>query len=358
LSLYAYYYRNQPDFLRSNLTLRVAVSPTYLDSELGIRNILGQNTDLGIGVAGGGFADNYYEIRGGKYLPQESFDGYGAQTSLSLYHLFNPQQQIPLNGVLRGTAHFATFDQGSDTAPNFEVPPDFTTFSVRTGLRWGGREPTLFPALAMELSVWYQADFRTRTDVYGFGDREIEPNSQLYWVEAYLAYTLPQWKHHFAVNITAGGTTDADRFSAYRPGGFLPMVAEFPLSIPGYYYQEFSARNFVLFSGSYAVPLDKRQRWNITANAATAWMQYLPGFEQPGHWASGVGGGVFYTTRAWRIMAGYGYGIDATRSHGTGANSVGLLIQIDLAPMKEAFFRPEPPSRSGGFQRFLGLFGD
>jgi len=358
LSIYAYYYRNQPDFLRSNLTLRLAISPTYADSELGIRNVLGQNTDLGIGLGGGGYADNYYEINNGKFLPEESFDGYGAQASLSIYHLFNPQQQIPLNAVLRGTAHFATYEPGSDTAPNFQVPADFTTLSVRTGLRWGGREPTLFPALAMELSIWYQTDYRTHPNTYGYDDRQVVPHSQLYWAEAYLAYTLPELQHHFSINVTAGGSAGADRFSAYRLGGFLPMVSEFPLSLPGYYYQEFSAKNFVLFSGSYAVPLDKRQRWNITVNAGTAAIDYLPGLEQPGHWRSGVGGGVFYTTRTWRVMVGYGYGIDAIRSHGQGANSIGLLIQFDLEPAKEAFFKPEPPGRWGGFQRFLGIFGD
>ncbi len=73
LSAYAFYYRNQPDFLRTNLTLRLAVAPTYLDSELGIRHALGENTDLGIGVAGGGFADSYLEIRPGNVFPQRVF---------------------------------------------------------------------------------------------------------------------------------------------------------------------------------------------------------------------------------------------------------------------------------------------
>ena len=42
---YAYYYWNQPEFVRSNLTLRLAVAPVYLDSELGIKGALGENTD-------------------------------------------------------------------------------------------------------------------------------------------------------------------------------------------------------------------------------------------------------------------------------------------------------------------------
>src|SRR5204863_4564535 len=90
-SIYAFYYYNKPSFLQqTNLTLRVALAPTYMDSELGISRALGQYTDLGIGVAGGGFADNYREIRQGRYLREESFLGYVAELSLSLYHLFNP----------------------------------------------------------------------------------------------------------------------------------------------------------------------------------------------------------------------------------------------------------------------------
>lgn len=357
MSAYAYYYRNQPDFLRTNLTLRLAVSPTYLDSELGLKGWPSPRTDLGFGLAGGGFADNYYEIRDGKYLPQESFDGYGGQASISLYHLFNPAQQIPLYAVARGTARFVTYDPGADTASRFKVPDDMGILSERVGLRWGGREPTLFPALAMELSIWQETEFRTRADLYGFDDRKIESRTFLFWAEAYLAYTLPDWKHNFSINLTAGTSIDADRLSAYRLGGFLPMVAEFPLSLPGYYYQELSAQQFFLASGTYAIPLDRRQRWNIAVNAATALIDYLPGLEQPGHWRSGVAGGLFYTTPTWRVMVGYGYGIDAIRTHGLGANTIGLLLQLDLSPAKEAFFKPLPPGMWRGFQRVFGVLG-
>jgi hypothetical protein len=357
LSAYAYYYYNRPEFLLTNLTLRLAIAPTYLDSELGIAHVLDQNTDLGVGLAGGGFGDNFYEVRQGKFLAGESFDGFGGQGSLSLYHLFNPGQRIPLNGVLRGTFHFSSYAANSDTAKNFKVPDDMGIFSVRTGLRFGGREPTLFPALAMELSIWYEGQFRTDSDTYGFGDRSVEPHSHLFWVEAFLAYTLPKWKHHFSINITAGTSIQADRFSTFRLGGFLPMVSEFPLSLPGYYYQEVSAKNFALLAGNYIVPLDKDQRWNLTATAAIATVQYLHGFEQPGHRNSGVGAGLFYTSASWRVMVGYGYGIDALRSDGRGAHSIGFLVQLDLSPAKEAFFQPQPPGRWQGLQRILGVFG-
>ena len=99
---YAFYYRNQPNFLRTNITWRIALAPVYLDTEVGIHNALGENTDLGIGLAGGGFADSYSEFQQGEFLPAESFRGHSAEGSLSLYHLFNPAQEIPLNLVVRG----------------------------------------------------------------------------------------------------------------------------------------------------------------------------------------------------------------------------------------------------------------
>lgn len=357
LSAYAFYYRNQPDFMQTNLTLRLAVAPTYLDSELGISHALGENTDIGVGIAGGGFADSYNEIRQGKFLPEESFDAYSAQGSLSIYHLFNPGQLIPLNGVLRGIVHYDSYDTGPETDPNFKLPADMATFSVRTGVRWGGREPTLYPALAMELSAWYEGDFRSRADTYGYNDRSVSPQSHLFWGEAYLAYSMTNLHQRFSINITAGSSVDADRFSAYRLGGFLPLVGEFPLSLPGYYYQEITAKEFALFGGNYIFALDKEERWNLTVTAATAFVDYLPGLAQPGSWNSGVGGGVFYTSRTWRVMLSYGYGIDAIRSGERGAHSIGFLVQFDLSPAKEAYFKPEQPGHWQGLQRILGVFG-
>ena len=135
------------------------------------------------------------------------------------------------------------------------------------------------------------------------------------------------------------------------------MIAEFPLSLPGYYYQELSAREFILATGTYAIPLDRRQRWNLAMNAAIAGIDYLDGLEQPGRWRSGLGTGLFYTTPTWRVMVGYGYGIDAIRSSGHGAHSIGFLLQFDLAPAREAFFKPEPPGRWRGLQRVFGVLG-
>ena len=356
LAAYAFYYHNQPDFLSTNLTLRLAVAPVYLDSELGFTGAFGPNTDLGIGLAGGGFGDSYNEVHGGQYLPGESFDGDGGEISASVYHLFNPGDEIPLNFVLRGTAHYSLYSRNDNTAPAFQLPNDHGDFNVRTGLRWGGVEPTLFPPLAMELSVWYEGHLRSNPGAYGFGgDRELNEQSHLLWAEAALAYTLPKSQQSFYVRLTAGTSVDADRFSAYRLGGFLPLIAEYPLSLPGYYYQEISARQFVLLNANYLLPLDEKKRWNIDVNAASAFVDYLPGESQPGNWLNGVGGGILYHSRSdrWKIMLDYGYGIDAIRSHGRGANSIGLLLQIDLGKKHSQNFNPTQPLQWRGWQQIF-----
>ncbi len=365
LAAYAFYYLNKPNFEYTNLTLRLAVAPTYIDSEVGFNHLLGDQTDLGVGVAGGGFADSYYEINNGVYHPNQSFDGHGGETSVSIYHLFNPDRQIPLNGVIRGAVHYSTYSPTDDTAKNFAVPSDGTTLSVRTGLRFGGKEPLLFPQLAMELSIWYQGFFRMNPNTYGFqtpetphGNLEIVPASHLFWATALLAYTMTNSGQSFYANLTAGTSVDPDRLSAYRLGALLPLVSEFPLSLPGYYYQEISARQFVLLGGNYIVPIDKKKHWNFTVNAATAGVDYLQGFKQPGDWLSGVGGGVLYESSSLKIMAGYAYGIDAIRTDGRGAHSIGILMQFDLGHAKQSILYPGEFNRWRGWGQVInGVFG-
>jgi hypothetical protein len=356
LAGYAFYYHNQPDFLRTNLTLRLAVAPVYVDSNLGFVNGLGPNTDFALGLAGGGFSDSYNEIRGGTYYQSESFEGNGAEISASVYHRFNPTEEIPLNYILRGTAHYSDYNRDNDTAPDFQLPNNHADFSVRTGLRWGGVEPTLFPPLAMELSVWYEGHLRTDPGSYGINNAdELESQSHLFWSEAALAYTLPKSQQSFYVRLTAGTSVDADRFSAYRLGGFLPLVSEFPLSLPGYYFQEISAQQFVLLNANYLVPLDPGKLFDLDLNASTAVVDYLPGESQPGNSLSGVGGGILYHTPSNRLklMLNYAYGIDAIRSNGRGASSIGVLMQIDLGRMSSEKFSQPQPLPLHGWQRFF-----
>jgi hypothetical protein len=357
ISAYAFYYRNQPEFVRTNWTLRLAVSPTYVDSELGIHQALSDNTDVGLGLAGGGFADSYAEIRSGAFIPRESFVGHSAEVSSSIYHLFNPAQRIPLHGILRGSAHFSAYAEDDDTDDEFDLPDNRGTFMLRTGLRLGGREPVLFPSLAMELSVWYEGQFRTGTGEYGYDDRSVRQFSHQIWAEAALVYTLPELGHSFDISLSAGTSVQADRFSAYRLGALLPLVSEFPLSLPGYYYQELSADSFVLISGDYLLPLDSKHNWNLNFTAATAVVDYLDDFDQPGNSHTGVGGGVLYRNRSVTVMVGYAYGVNAIRSDGRGAHSIGILMQVDWGNAKNEIFSPATPNLWRGLQRVFGVFG-
>jgi len=306
---------------------------------------------------GGGYADSYREIDQGTYEPSQSFLGFGGGMSLSVYHLFNPEGKIPLYGIVRGIAYYSTYAKDDNTASTFELPPDHTTLSVRTGLRWGGREPTIYPSLAMELSIWYQGQYRTHYGTYGFDDRTLERWSHTFWGEAMLAYTMPELKHSFYANLTTGTSISADRLSCYRLGALLPLVSEYPLPLPGYYYQEISASGFVELSGDYMVPLDKKQRWNLDFTGATSYVNYLNGLSQPGNWNSGVGGGILYKTPSWKFMVGYGYGINAIRNNSRGAQSIGVLMQLDWGQTKAALFNPSEPGLWRGMQRVFGLFG-
>jgi len=329
---YAFYYLNRPEFYREDFTLRMAIAPVYFDSELGISHALGPNTDVGFGLAGGGFADSYTEVRRGKYIPKESFDGHGGSTSVSLYHRFNPAQRIPLFGVVRGGAHFVTYTETDDTASRFELPDDRGSANFRVGLRLGGKEPVLFPRVAMELSAWAESLNRGNSGDYGFNDdRDAHTSAQLFYAHAYLAYTFTRGDN-FSLSMTAGDSVDADRFSAYRLGGVLPLVAEFPLILPGYFYQEISADRFMLFNGRYAFALDAKERWQLNLMVATAVVDYLEDMEQPGRWHTGVGGGVNYQSVSgiWKVGLNYGYGIDAIRDGSRGAHVVSVALQFDL----------------------------
>lgn len=337
---YAYYYYNQPDFLKTNMALRVAFAPAYLDSELGFKHLISPYTDVGIGISGGAFGDNYYEVRQGRYLKSESFDGYGGGASVSVYQLLNPGMLIPLNVVARGGFHYSAYDSSDETATNFSLPQNGVTLFTRGGLRLAGKEPILYPDLGMELSIWFERQWRFNDDSYGFGgDRRVSPVANLYWIYAGLNYSFTNTGQKISFAVTAGGSMDADRFSAWRLGGVLPLVSEFPLTLPGYYYEELTAERFVHFYAAYDIPLDRTDRWKFRIEAASAALKYLPGFEQPDTWQTGAGCGLKFTpsSKRFSIVARYGYGFQAQRSDGQGAHSIGLLFQYDFeAPKKPA----------------------
>jgi hypothetical protein len=356
ISGYLFYYWNKPDFYQSNLTLRLALAPVYLDSELGISHALGPDTDLGLGLAGGGFADSYFDFRDGKYLPSESFEGHSAEISGSIYHLFNPGQQIPLNGVFHLREHYSVYERFGNTSPAFVLPHDHSTVSLRTGLRWGGVEPVMHPDLAMEISGWYEIQYRTDDGNYGYnGDRILQQYSQMAFGRALLDYTFPESKNDFSISLTGGASGHADRFSAYRLGGNLPLSSEFPLLIPGYFFQELSARSFANLSAKYGLALDPHKHWELLGYGALAELDYLPGLSQAGHLNSGVGLGLAYHHNSWQVQGSYGYGFEAIRDDGRGGQSIGILLQYDLQERhnENTILNPNSPNESRGLIHFL-----
>ena len=338
----------------------MAVAPIYLDAELGFSGVGTPHTDVAVGVAGGGFADTYSEIRQGVYRREESFTGHSAELSSSVYHLLNPGWQAPLYLIGRGTIHRALYEDDSNTAEEFEVPNDINMFSFRAGFRLGGREPLLTTPLAFEVSLWYEGFFRDDSGLYGFADdRRVQPHTHLFWGRTFLKYTFEESQQYFDLGLTIGTSLRADRLSTYRLGGVLPFVSEFPLTIPGYYYQEISAERFALLNAEYSVPITPQKNWRFTAYGAAGLVEYLDGLEQPGRWHSGLGAGITYVSPrgAWFVSLIYGHGFNALRDGEKGANQVGLLFQYDFDATRKAGPRPfEPrlsPYRSRGGERIF-----
>jgi hypothetical protein len=346
IAAYGFYYYNNPEFINTNMVLRLAIAPIYLDGELGFKGLISENTDLGIGIAGGGFADTYSEIRRGNYTREESFTGHGGEFSVSVYHRFNPDWLVPLWWLGRASIHRSVFEEDSDTAQNFELPPDFTSYNFRTGLRLGGREPTMTSPLAAEVSIWYQLHVRAENGTYGFnGDRELEAQTHLFWGRTLLKYTFEESQQYFDVGLTFGASVNPDRLSAYRLGGILPFVSEFPLSIPGYYFQEISVEKFALLNAEYSFPFTPGKHWRLNLHGAVAPVDYLNGLEQEDDWHSGVGAAITYVSprQAWFVSLVYGHGFQAIRHDDKGADQVGVLFQYDFEAVKRFPFRPFEP---------------
>ena len=342
IAAYGFYYYNKPEFYATNLTLRVAIAPIYLDTDLGFTGLLGPQTDVSFGLAGGGFADSYSEIRQGTYNRRESFIGHGGEISSSVYHRLNPAQTVPLWTILRGSIHESFYRSDSGTDRGFEIPGDRTTFRVRAGLRFGGEEPSLTEPVAMELSLWHETHWRTDSGPYGFtGDRVIEARSHLFWGRALMRYTSTRSEQLFELSLTAGTVLDADRFSAFRLGGLLPFASEFPLNIPGYYFQELSAERFALLNGEYSFPFVPGKNWRMTVFGATGPVGYPNGFGESDAWHTGVGGGLMFISPSgsWFTTLVYGHGFNALRDGEPGAHHVGLLFQYDFEAKRRGKFR-------------------
>ncbi|MEI7533153.1 MAG: hypothetical protein WCK57_02210 [Verrucomicrobiae bacterium] len=332
LGAYLFYYWNMPN-ITTNVFLRLAIAPVYVDSETGFKSLIAKNTDLAVGAFGGLYGNSYQEVRGGHYYKGQSFDGNGGGGSLSIYHLFNPNDRIPLSGILRGSVNYHSFDTTDNTAKNFILPDDQPFITYRAGLRWGGKEPYLAPTLGMEISAWYELEQRTQSGSYGFSnDRRLEAVSQRLFARAQINYTTLESQHYIVLGLQGGAAFNSDRFSCYRIGGVLPYTKEFPLTIPGYFDGELSAQDFGLLYGTYTIPFGSQKAWSLIESAAAAVVQYQDGMGQAGAFNSGVGTGIGYTrpSRRWKVMSLLGYGIQAERSNGRGGWTLGMAFQYNF----------------------------
>ncbi len=358
---YLFYLLNQPDFIRPDLTLRLAVAPTYLDSEFGFNHALGPHTDLALGLSGGGFADSYNEIRRGKYIIDESFTGHGGRTSVSLYHRFNPNQRLPLNAVVRGILDYSGYER--DDIRLIRLSYQVIALRIRRvpGYAWAAVSPP-----SSRPSGWSFPPGTKAASVAHMGPMDL--TAIVWWSPIHTASGAapcsPTRCHGWSIILTS-----ASRLAppvapiASVPinlAGTLPLLSEFRLDLPGYEAQEITAREFVLFNWLYWLPIDSAKRWSFTAFGGVAGVDYLSGFEQADRWLSGVGAGVGYKAAqdVWQVVLAYAYGFNALRSDGRGGQSIVLLFQFDFEARRRAAAYPSlapvlDPERSRGLERIL-----
>jgi len=332
-AVYAYYHYNNPAFFRTNLVLRLVAAPAYLDTELGFQGLISPSTDVGIGMRGGLLGDSHFEVRQGEYLKEESFAGHGGGLSLNLYQRLDPGWRVPLNLIVLAGPELTTYSDWTRTGDTFDVPEDRLDWSTRVGLRLAGKEPMLYADQGLEASIWYERQWRSPAGSFGYsGDRMVSAGTDLFWLYTGFNQAWTNSGQQMTFAMMAAGSGGADRLNAWRLGGVLPLMGEFPLALPGYYYEEFTARRVLHFSGSYVMPLSVDHQWQLRLAMATAWVDYLAGFEQAGHWVTGAGPGVSYTSRSksWRCIVRYGFGLNALRNGKEGAHSVGLLFQYNF----------------------------
>ena len=332
VSPYLFAYLNRPGVFRSSDTLRLALAPVYLDSELGIKNAFGAFSDAGIGLSGGGYAFGQTEVFRGDEKRGESFIGHGGGPSLTAYPHLGHVGPVPLSGVVRVSASYADYIRDYATAPQFVLPHDEWSGAFRTGLRLGGQPPGLDTAPALEVSAWWESHVRERTASYGYnGDRVAQERTNLYWSRVLFAYTLKDGVRLGAATSFGGGT-DVDRFSAYRLGGMLTQNSEFPLVLPGYFSQEISARQFAHVSLRAGAALDDKKKYTVNVFAAGASITPVAGTDAGGARHAGVGTGLEFAPLkgALHAMLSYGYSPTALRGGRRGGDGVALSLEINF----------------------------
>jgi len=354
---YAYAYMNVPEVAGSSTALRLVVAPVYVDTEMGFMNAIGKYSDAGIGFSGGGYALGQTEVRRGDEKRGESFTGHGGGPSLALYPKFGNVGPVPVNGVVRGAASWADYRRNYATAPEFVLPPNEWTGSIRFGIRAGGQPPGLDRAPSGEVSVWYEAREREHGGSYGYnGDRRSERSTRLYWTRMLFAYDFED-ERRLGVNLNFGAGTGIDRFSAYRVGGMLQNNAEFPMSIPGYFSQEIAAERVAHVWLRFGKGLTNERRIVFNWFAAGALIKPVATTDAGGAQHAGIGMGVEFLPRkengALRGMLSFGYSPTAARGDHRGGEGVALSFELNLGTT------PSPgagrlPDTQGGLRWLIG----
>jgi hypothetical protein len=328
---YAFFLWNKPNYPEPDQYLRVVLSPTYLQSELVQDNWPFDPYAVSIGLNGGGIRFGHDEFRNGVYKGDESFWGSGAELPLSFYAGTKLFDALPLEGQVRVTPSFVVYQDSFDTAERFVLPPDTGLFTGRVGVRLGGVPPELLPTLALEVSAWYEATYRTNAGTFGFPEdpERLESLTQRAWGRV-AAVLEPLEGHHVELLVTAGLSQDADLLSSFRLGSALPFRSEFPLILHGYFVEEVFAKRFWLMNASYRFPAWPGSRSvSLRVSGDLAGVDYIPGHALPRNRLGGAGldVSVAFTPRV-TLVVGYGYGFDAPRNGGFGGQMAHALVEV------------------------------
>ncbi len=329
---YGFLLWNRPHFLdQDDLYFRIIFAPTYLTSELVRDRWPGPGHAFGIGIAGGFFPYNFDEFRGGRHRHRESFWGHGGEATVSYYRRVKLFDLLPVEGQLRLRPQYAVYQRSGDTGRDFRTPADTPIYSGRVGIRVGGEPPELLPAVALEVSGWYEASYRQFAERYGFPDQRITPAdlTQQAWGRAGGIATLGK-THTARLFVTAGTAANADELSTFRLGSALPFRREFPLVLHGYFIDEVFARRFWLVNASYRFPLwpgTERVRLQLALDYAR--VEYLPRHALPRRGLRGIGADLTVAlTQDLTLVLGYGYGPDALRGRSFGGHEGNVLLEV------------------------------
>jgi hypothetical protein len=330
ISGYGFFLWNQPHFIDEDWYLRVVFAPTFLISDLVRDRWPAPGHAVGVGLGGGSFPYNFDEFRNGSHIQRESFWGHGVEATASYYRRLKLFDLLPVEGSVRVHPQYV-FYQRSDTAHRFRLPDATPIYGGRVGIRAGGEPPELFPDVALEVSAWYEVNWRQQAEAYGFPETPIQTQStpQQAWARAGGIFSITK-NQSGRLFLTGGTSRDADPLSSYRLGSSLPFRREFPLVLHGYYVDEVFAHHFWLMNASYRFPLwpgSKRFRLQLAFDYAR--VGYLAGHALPRRDLRGLGAdlSVALTERATLVL-GYGYGWDAPRDHSFGGHEANALIEF------------------------------